>query len=389
MHGHIRKRTHRSKSGKTTTRWYVVVDLGRGLNGKRRQKWHGGYATVGDAEQARAEIVASVYDRTYVEATKVTVASWVTGDWLNALESRAKPTTVASYRANLEHHVLPALGSLKLHEVTGEHLDAFYAELLADGRIDGKGGLQRRSVGNIHMLIRLIFRDARSAGIVKRNPTADAHPPKRNERKRAVMRAWTTDELAAFLQACAGEHLQAAFHLAALTGMRRGEIAALRWPNFDPSRAQVFVAESRTRVGTEIVHSDSTKTGGARTVDLDPRTVQMLRAHRRRQQIAHVEQLAFTYPDGRQLRPDYLSERFLRVAAKAGLRRIRFHDLRHTHATIALQAGVPVHVVAQRLGHANPAMTLNIYSHVLPGQQAEAARLVANALFAPFDSARR
>ncbi len=379
MWGHVRKRTHRTKAGKTTTGWYVVVDIGRSLEGKRRQKWHGGYASRAEAERARAGIVSGLHDGSYVEPTGLTVADWIVDRWLPLITKRAAATTIVSYQSILKHHVLPTIGGIRLHELNASHLDSLYTELLVGGRRDGKGGLHPRTVGNVHLLIHLAIADAQRAGVVRVNVADAAHPPRRTSTRSTTIRAWEAENLAAFLDRVKGDHLEAAWHLAALTGMRRGEIAGLRWSNVDLKRRQLRVYESRTRVGTEII-ATTPKSGRSRLVDLDPATARMLRSHRARQVVGNVENIVFAYPDGRALRPDYLSERFLRLVAKTDLPRIRLHDLRHTHATMALRAGVPVHVVAERLGHANSSMTLAVYAHVLPGQQAQAANRIADLL---------
>lgn len=161
--------------------------------------------------------------------------------------ARARPTTIASYRANLDHHAMPVLGGVRLQTIGPEHLDALHAHLLISGRVDGKGGLAHRSVGNIHLLIRLVLADAQAAGLLRHNPADRAHPPKRKP-----IRAWDVDQLAHFLLNVRGDHLEAAWRLAAMTGMRRGEIAALRWSNIDLSENRLHVRESRRRVSTEI-----------------------------------------------------------------------------------------------------------------------------------------
>ena len=173
MQGHIRRRTHTTKTGKKTVRWYVVIDIGKTLEGKRRQKWHVGYASRADAEQARAELVSGIYTGTYIEPTRLTLGGWISDHWLASIAARARPTTIASYMANLRHHVLPTIGGLRLHELTGAHLDALYADLLRNGRVKGSGGLHPRTVGNIHLLVHLALADARAAGIVQRNESID------------------------------------------------------------------------------------------------------------------------------------------------------------------------------------------------------------------------
>ena len=290
------------------------------------------------AEEARASLVAGLYAGTYIEPTSMTLGDWIIDHWIALVTERAKPTTVASYRSIVGHHVLPTVGGVRIHDVTSEHLDASYTRLLTSGRLDGRGGLHRRTVGNVHRLIHLALSDAQAAGVIKDNPADDAHPPPRTAVRTPANRAWEPEDVERFLDSVQGDPLQAVWHLAALTGMRRGEIAAIRCRNIDLKESPLFVCESRTRVGTSTV-SSTPKSGRARTVELDRATVETLRAHRRKQPVPDIDVEVFTYPDGRPLRPEYLSERFLRLSAKAGLRRIRFHDLRHTHATLALRAG--------------------------------------------------
>ena len=389
VQGHIRKRVHTTTSGTKTVNWYVVVDVPRTAEGRRRQKWHGGFRTRGEAEAARAAIVAGVHDGSYIEPNRLTVAEWIHGEWTAVLVGRVKPTTAASYLANLNHHVLPRLGRRRLQSVAAADLNSLYADLLHRGRVDGKGGLHPRTVRNVHMLIHLMLADACDAGLVERNVAEVARPPRRSVAPAHPMRSWEIAELTGFLAGIEGDHLEAAWHLAALTGMRRGEVVALRWRHIDFDTARIHVAESRTRVSTKTILS-TPKNRRGRTIDLDPSTLDRLRSHRNRQHqrliatgTLNAEDLVFLYSDGRPLRPDYLSERFLQLSKTLGLRRIRFHDLRHTHATIALRAGIPVKVVSERLGHATPTITLTVYAHVMPGMQADAAQRVAELVLEP------
>ncbi len=141
MQGHIRKRVHVAKSGKKSTRWYVVVALARRSDGKRRQKWHGGFATRAEAEVARASLVAGVYDGSYVEPSRLTVGEWVQGRWMAMMRSRVKPSTAAAYMSHINNHVLPAIGARRLQAVTTADLNTLYGAMLNNGRLDGKGGV--------------------------------------------------------------------------------------------------------------------------------------------------------------------------------------------------------------------------------------------------------
>lgn len=255
---------------------------------------------------------------------------------------------------------------------------------MQDGRTDGRGGLGAHTVRNVHVITRLILRDACAAGLIARNVADLAIPPPRRSPRQAPLRFWQPHQVRLFLAAVHGEHLEAAWHLAALTGMRRGEIAGLRWDDIDFDKQRVYIRQTRGRIGTEMVIS-SPKSGNGRLIDLDTETVRRLGEHRERQSLrsgrlgtVNPDRFVFLTPDFTPVRPDYLSERFLRISVHLGLPRIRFHDLRHTYATISLATGVPINVVSERLGHTNTSVTLNVYSHVMPGMQASAAQDIAN-----------
>jgi integrase len=215
----------------------------------------------------------------------------------------------------------------------------------------------------------------------------------RPRRQRKAMRVWSAGQLTTFLAAVENDRLHPLLRLASHTGARRSELLGLQWPQLDLAAATMSITGRRTRVGYEMVERAGTKTAaGARVVDLDPATVDVLRlwrkaqaAERRAWGVAYVDtEYVFTAENGQPVHADHLAHRFERLIATAKVPAIRFHDLRHTHATLLLKAGVPPQVVAQRLGHASPALTLSIYSHVLPRQQAAAAaafaKLVENGL---------
>jgi integrase len=361
----------------------VVIELGRDSTGKRRQRWLGGFPTRRDAEAARARAVSEINTSTYVEPSRLTLTEWTRDHWLPRQRGRVKPSTFDSYRRNLEIHVLPRIGSTRLQSLQPSALEQLYGDLMTSGRCDGSGGLSARTVSYIHRIVHNTLSDALDAGIVRVNAAARARPP-RPHAANAPRHAWTAGELARFLAVAEQSPLGAAWRLAAMTGMRRGEILGLRWHDVDLANARVAVRQARVAVGYEVVTS-SPKTRRVRTVDLDQGTVAALQRHRDRPVGAMVDQgvraadrdLVFRRLDGAPMHPHSLSKAFDRLVAQAGLPRIRLHDLRHTHASIALAAGVPVKVVSERLGHASPAFTLSQYAHTLPGMQREAAELVA------------
>lgn len=383
MQGHIHKRTHIGKDGKQTTRWYVVVDVGTSGDGRRRQKWHGGFRTRREAEIARAKLVDDLHTGSYVMPDRMTLADWVRDSWLPMTEGRVKPTTFHSYRRNLEIHVLPLIGSRPLQQLTPLMLNAMYAKLQAEG--SGHGPLSAKTVRYIHTTVHKALEDAVDAGLVARNAADRAKPPRPSRRSTRQLGAWEPNELARFLESVHGTRLEAVWRLAAMTGMRRGEILGLRWADVDLRAARLSVRHAVVAVAYAVIES-TPKSHNARVIDLDEETVNLLRAHRRRQQEERDEwgadyedhDLVVAKENGSPIHPHSFSQAFERLLKRADVRTIRLHDLRHTHATLALKAGVPVKVISERLGHQSPAFTLQQYAHVIPGMQAAAAALVAD-----------
>jgi integrase len=271
-------------------------------------------------------------------------------------------------------------------------LTRLYADLLEHGRRD-RDGLSRRSVRYLHAIVRGALSDARRWGLVTHNVAEQADPP-RQDRNRDAMRTWSAEQVRAFLDHVGDDRLCTLWLLLVSTGMRRGEACGLHWDDLDLEAARVAVRRNLTAVrgrgpAREASWSEPKTSRSRRSVALDANTVEQLRAHRRRQLEerlaagpAYVDRgLVFCREDGSELDPDWVSKRFERLADAAGLPRIRLHDLRHTHATLALQAGVHVKVVSERLGHATVGMTLDTYSHVIPAMQEDAAQRVAALVF--------
>lgn len=382
MRGHIHKRIRTNAAGKKTTRWYVVVDVGVASDGRRKQKWHGGFDTRREAEVARAEIVSDLHAGVYVAPDRLTLATWVSENWLPMTKTRVKPSTFDSYRSNMETHVLPALGGRALQQLTAPMLNTLYADLLSRG--GERGPLSPKTVRYIHTIIHKALADAVDAGVLSSNIAERAKPPRPNRARAQTIECWEPDELAVFLASVVGARLEPAWRLAAMTGMRRGEILGLRWADVDLDQSRLAVRNAIVSVAYEVLES-SPKSHQARVIDLDPATTSLLRRHhearaQEREALGdewHNQDLVVCSEDGTPIHPQSFSQAFERAVVRAGLRKIRLHDLRHTHATIAVKAGVPVKVISERLGHESPAFTLKQYAHVVPGMQAEAAELIA------------
>ena len=313
-------------------------------------------------------------------------------EWLDAHAVEIKPKTLANYRYLIDRHVRPNIGGLRLQAVRPGQITKLYRDLVTVGGRKG-AGLSPRTVAHVHSVLRKAFGDAvRVDELIASNPTERAQRPRLHHGEPG--KVWTPAQLRTFLVSVEGHRLSAFFHLAAYTEARRGELLNLRWPVVDLDGASIHIKGSVGFVAGERIEG-TTKSGRSRVVSLDPGTVDVLKAHRKRQladklkagefwkgtEDGHV----FATGWGEPVHPDTVSSLMATLikehnAADGGtpLPHTRLHDLRHVHATTLLLAGVPVHVVAARLGHADPAITLRVYAHVVNEQLAEAATIFAD-----------
>ena len=377
----------RGTVAKKNKRWYAVIYDGVDEEtGRQKRRWIPGGTRKADAERVLSDLIQRKYEGEPVVTYKGTVREYLVERWLPVQKSRVRPSTYDSYRRTVDLHVLPALGDTPLGKLAPGNLELFYADLLAKGRRKPGGtnkGLSPKTVRNIHVMLNKALSDAHRKGLVTRNVAALADPPALNAQRREEIKAWDANQLSVFLNAVEPHRLYPALHLAAHTGMRRGEVLGLRWGDIDWSRNRVSVRQALISVAYEVQFSDVKTGNGRRTIDLEPGDMEVLAEWRRRRARERdgrrpaASDLVFTKPDGAHIHPDLFSQTFDRQVAKLKVLTISLHDLRHTHATLLLKAGVHVKIVSERLGHANVAFTMSVYQHVLPGMQAEAAATFA------------
>jgi integrase len=369
-------------------RYYAVIYEGIDpITGRDRRRW---YPAGLDPDVAQA-LAAELADRHRRdggrERSSLTVAVYLTQRWLPAKQLTLRPSTWDAYRRIIDLHLIPRIGRIPLRHLRPDHLERLYADLLDSGRADGNGGLNNKTVVEIHMILRRALADAVRRGWLLSNPACVAHAPKRRPLSSNTSQVWTAQQLCAFLTSARDHRYHAAIWVAANTGMRRGEILGLRWGDVDFNTAQLAVARSLVSVGYELHETRGKSRTARRPVHLDARTVDVLRAWRQQRTDEHAEfdvddpnVHVFARPDGQPTHPQLLSDAFQKLVHRSGLPRIRFHDLRHTHATLLLKAGVPIKVVSERLGHSTPGFTMATYQHVIPGRQQEAAKTFGDIL---------
>lgn len=364
--------------------WTVYYDRPRDpVTGQRRKTSKGGFRTRKDAERWLNETLQKLDKGGYVETSKLTLGDYLT-EWLAATRRDLRPSSVPFYEIVVEKHLVPRLGAVPLQKLRPQHLTAMYGELLESGRRQGEGGLSASTVRRVHSIIRKALGDAVSDGLLEANPAAAAKPPKAKvaeEAARKKRRFWSADEVRAFLQALDGNRLQAALHLAATTGMRRGEVLGLRWQDLDFDAARLMVEQTLVAPRYVLTFSEPKTKQGRRSIDLDPETLAVLKAHRRRQVeerlsfgLGYAEsELVFRSQDGTPVIPHLFTLAFKKAVKDAGLPAIRLHDLRHTHVALLARAGIPAKVIQERVGHHSAGFTLDNYGGTFPSQHREAA----------------
>jgi integrase len=376
---------HSYRDGRGRIRWRVNINLPPTADGKRKATTKRGFPTRKAAraheDEQRGRVAAG--DIPTVNQGRTTVGGYLRA-WYAGVAG--KPTTRAHYRDMCEWYIIPALGGIPLKSLSAEHVDALYRTLEREGGRRSQG-LAPKTVRLVHVVLHRALKVAVERGYVRRNVAALAHPPtQKAARSRGAERVWTPGQLRVWLDHIRGDRLYGVWHLAMTTGMRRGEFAGLRWEHVDLESGTVRVRWELTVVDGTPTWVDGAKTpNGERTLALDSGTVTALRAHRARQLEERLaaggayrdEGLVVCWEDGSLMHPDRLLRALYRHAAALGLPRIGVHGLRHSYATLWLQAGERPDVLKERLGHASISTTVDVYGHVTRDDHRAAAEQAA------------
>jgi integrase len=375
MKGHLRERS--------PGHWAIVIDVRDSQTGKRKRRWHSFAGTKRQVQVECARLLTELKAGTAVEPSRITLAAFFER-WLEHMRGQVSPRSHERYAELCRKNLVPLLGHLTLAKLQPTHISQAYAKALASGRRDGTGGLSARTVTHMHRVLREALQQAVSWQLLARNPADACRPPKVEH---TPMRTYDLVQTAELLAAMRGTRFFIPVVLAVLCGLRRGEIAALRWGQVDLDKGQLAVIQSaeQTRAG---VRYKEPKSGRTRTVALSAIVIEELRAHRIKQAQGLLRlglratnaTFVCTREDGQPLQPLTLTHDWERKLSKTALPRIRFHDLRHAHATHLLSSGVHPKVASERLGHSKIGITLDLYSHVLPGMQEDAVARVDDAL---------
>lgn len=371
MRGHITR-------GRSAGTWYLRVELQHDGNGKRRQRRETMRGTKADAQRRLRDLLGEIEAGGYADAQRMTVAK-VGQRWLATKEHRVAAKTYAFYASHLRLYIVPALGSLRVESLRPAHIEAAIGVWTHGKRNDReKGALSSRSVAHLFNTLRTMLRWAVKMRMLAQN-AADAVDPPRFERKE--MRVVDAAGVTRLLRAAQGTDLQAIVAVAIGTGLRRGELLALRWSDVDLDQRRLAVRRSLETV-KGVTRTKPPKTArSARTIALPPFVADILLAGQRRQTELR-RGLGLTLPedgwifvraDGSSWEPGAFSLAFARFVKRAKLPHIRFHDLRHSFGTLALASGVDLQTVSRALGHESTAITSRTYLHAIEALQQDAA----------------
>ncbi|MCM3004935.1 site-specific integrase [Priestia koreensis] len=372
MKGSIQKR------GNT---WTYIVDVGRDpQTGKRQQKTKGGFPRLKDAQLALRKLLSEIDENKYIAPSKETLAEYLE-HWFTHYEKRIKVTTVCTRKYLMDKHLIKEnpFSNKELSKITTRDIDAFYNLKLDEG-------YSTSTIRKIHQMLNQAFNQAVKWSKVTNNPVLAADPP---SVKKVEMKIWSFNEIDLFLEHCKEERHHITFLLAIYTGMRRGEILGLKWSDIDFEKKTIRVQRSLSHVTNEgYILSTPKTTKSIRYVPIPKMLLDELHSHKNRQKEWN-ERLGPDYSDqdlvictemGSFQDPRNVLRVMKRIMKAANVSPIRFHDIRHTHASILISEGVDIVRVAARLGHANPKITLETYAHLISDVDNEAADIFHNAL---------
>jgi integrase len=371
--GHIRER------GPGT--WAVVIQVGRYPNGRPRYRWYTVKGGKRDAQRELNRLLAEMQAGSHVEPTRLTLAQYLE-QWLrDYAKATVSARTYERYEEIVTKHLTPALGKHLLARLTPLQVQGYYTQALASGRRDGKGGLSKQTVLHHHRLLHTALAQAVRWQLVARNVAEAVEPPRPDELETAVVDVEAAGRL---LEIASGGRLYLPVLLTLMTGMRLGEVLGLRWEDVDLKNGVLRVRQALEQTRAGLAFKAPKTHRSKRPVALPSLLVDALVWHRGEQERVRTllgsawqeYGLVCSREDGAPWPPKLLSKAFEHLASRAGMPEVRFHDLRHSHASQLLQQGIPLKVVSERLGHARASTTLDIYSHLLPGMQEEAARRV-------------
>ncbi|WP_419893617.1 tyrosine-type recombinase/integrase [Oceanobacillus kimchii] len=355
------------KNGK---KWLFKIDMGIDpINQRRKTTTRRGFSTKKEAQIAASELEKELRDKTYVRVTDQTLNQFI-DEWIESVaKNRMRPSTLNNRMGIIKSKIKPILGHIKIKDIEPSTIQSFYNKLINEEK------LSTSYVRTIHNLLSSMFKYAIKWDKVKVNIMEKVDAPIPNHKQ---MKVWNKDEVSKFLDTTEDAPTHIAYVLAIYTGMRMGEILGLRWKDIDFYNETIHVIQTLVRVNGGFDFQEPKTKNSKRQIAIDDYVLNEL--NKRKDQQKTKSELVVTTDIGTPYSPRNLQRNFYRFMEKAEVTKIRFHDLRHTHATLLLQLGEHPKVVSERLGHSKISVTLDTYSHVIPDMQKPTAKKFSNFL---------
>ena len=369
MKGSIRQRSKGS--------WEITINVGVDpTTGRRLRHFESIRGSKSQAQRRLHELLYSLEQGAFVKPKRITLAEWL-NDWLNGyVKTSCSTRTLDGYRTIVRNHLVPNLGMLPLSQIQPQHIQQAYAQLLEGA--DGKR-LSPQTVLHIHRALFGALNYAVRQGLLIRNPAQLVDPPPAKKRK---MKTLMPQEVSRLLDIAEETRYYPIIYTAVKTGLRQAEMLGLPWRDLDLDLASLSVTQVLYKRRGVCEFKEPKTEHSRRRINLSPSLALFLREYRAQTEEQRLllgkplsdDDLVFGNVDGTPMDPGTLTHNFARIARRAGVPGIRFHDLRHTFASLMLLAGVHVKVVSEMLGHSSVAFTLDVYSHVIPGLQEAAGK---------------
>ncbi len=369
--GSIRKRA----DGRWEGRYTVGHDP---KTGKQKFKNVLGKTQAEVREKLKAAIEASK-DLDVIKSDEYTIGQWMDVWFENCAKLKVRSSSHQTYKGYIQNHIKPYIGSIPLNQLTSLDLQKLYKKLLNNGRVERKEskeqpkGLSAKTVRNINQVISSAMEFAKSQKLIRNNPTDGCSLPKAEHKE---MQTLSAEQLSAFFTEAKESGVYEFYYIALATGLRRGELLGLKWQDIDFENGILHIHRQVSRIDGEVVEAPLKTKNSYRNVAIGADAVEILKAQKEKMQSDYV----FPSPTGGPISPDSVLHMLHRVLNRAGLPKVRFHDLRHTFATLALQNGVDVKTVSGMLGHYSAGFTLDIYAHVTTTAQKQAANTMDSVL---------
>ena len=376
MSGHIRRRGAKS--------WELKFDVGTDpLTGRRLTKYASFKGTKRDAEKKLAELITVAEKGAYIDPVKTTVAEFFE-KWEMWAAGQVSAKTLERYRELAKHHIRPHVGVLPIQKLKAVHLAELYGKL-QKAKPEG-AALAPRTVGHVHRLLHRALGQAVKWSVIVANPAASADPPRVQQAEIEIL---APDQIKAVLEALQGRSLYPVAILGLSTGMRRGEMVALRWGDLDLEGGKIKVERSLEQTNAGLAFKAPKTKAGRRSISIPLSIVVELRRHWREQAKLRLalgmgkagsDDLVLARADGSPWPPDSLTAHWARTVKMLKLPPVTLHALRHTHVSQLIAAGLDVVTISRRIGHSNPTVTLGVYAHLFGNTDEKAAAVVESAL---------